>query len=609
MLGYRARPFVRHRVPLVRLIIRKKWLFLALALLPVVAAGWGIAWLTPKVKARQSQEFLRVAEGYLNTGKTRDAVISLNSSLRLMPDNPTALRLLAKIQTAQGDPVALDTWGKLLATGKIQLDDVGIYAQVAANQQDWALADRLAGVTAITGNKALPHLIRAGLLNSKGDSTAIEAELRQAVEKDQTLVSKRALAKFLLLQRLTKESSKEAFDILNEISKVQDATGAEALITALIKGIVPANELPAWIAAIRAHPKINQRGLCLADYTESLTRLAPHATVVAKLKERVENAPVKDRSEAMEWLLKMSEPALAANLLTQNEAQMSESSYCLWLDANSLIGNWPAVLKSLDDPANPIKENYLVQLYKAGAYQMAGRSEEADPLFLSVFEQSQGDKEKFLKCLVFLSASRQDDLFEKGLKKVLSDTPHAADSFRALLPSIYLQRDSAVALRFYELASETSPQLATDMAMQNDLLYLRILMEQSQSAKSAAALSQANPMDRSLRITHAFAVLKSGNPAEALQILEASEQGIASSSLLPHEKAVVAAILAANDRTKDAELVARMVQPNQLSIQEIQLVQSQFQNLDAKESASSSTSQSSPSSAMTGSTKATKKPK
>jgi hypothetical protein len=91
--------------------------------------------------------------------------------------------------------------------------------------------------------------------------------------------------------------------------------------------------------------------------------------------------------------------------------------------------------------------------------------------------------------------------------------------------------------------------------------------------------------------------------------LEASEQGIAASTLLPHQKAVVAAILAANGQEKEAELVTRMVQPNQLSVQEIQLVQSQFQKLDAKESASSSTSQSSPSSAMTASPKATKKPK
>ncbi|NDG72821.1 MAG: hypothetical protein EBY32_16290, partial [Proteobacteria bacterium] len=281
--------------------------------------------------------------------------------------------------------------------------------------------------------------------------------------------------------------------------------------------------------------------------------------------------------------------------------QLSESSYYTWLDANSLVGNWAVVLKSLDDPDNPIKEDYLIQLYKAGAYLMAGRLEEAQPLFLSVFEQSQGDKEKFLKCLAFLSTSRQNDLFEKGLKKELSDPTHAADSFKALLPSIYLQRDSAVALRFYELASETSPQLATDVAMQNDLLYLKILMGQQQAEEKLAALSKANPMDQSLRITHAFAVLKSGNPLDALRILQASEQGIAASSLLPHEKAVLAAILNANDRTKDAELVTRMVQPNQLSVQEIQLVQNSF---SSRKQASSA-----PTSSMSSSPKAASKPK
>jgi tetratricopeptide (TPR) repeat protein len=601
MLGYKIRRFVRQRVPLMRLIIRRKWVFLALAMLPVIAACWGIAWLAPKVKARQSSEFVKVAQSYLNTGKTRDAVISLNSSLRLMPNNPAALRLLARIQTAQGDPVALETWKKLMATGKGQFEDLGIYAEVAVKQQDWALADRLADATAVTGNKAMPHLIRARLLSLKGNPNLIETELRQAVDKDETLVSKRALAELLLSQRLNEKRSKEAFEILREISKSQDASGAEALATALFKGIVPPDEIPGWIAATRAHPDSSQRLLCMADYTEGVLGMASHESVTAKLHARVEKAPLKDRAESMEWLVSMGKPDLAANLLTPSEAKLSESSYYTWLDANSLIGNWAVVLKSLDDPASPIKEDYLIQLYKAGAYLMAGRSEEAEPLFLSVFEQSQGDKRKFLKCLAFLSTSRQNDLFEKGLKKELSDPTHAADSFKALLPSIYLQRDSAVALRFYELASETSPQLATDMAMQNDLLYLKILMGQQQAAEKLAALSRANPMDRSLRITHAFAALKSGNPLDALKILQASEQGIAASSLLPHEKAVVAAILAANDRTKDAELVARMVQPNQLSVQEIQLVQNSF--------ASRKEASPPPTSAISSSPKTTNKPK
>ena len=564
------------RTTLMQLLFRRKWMVLSLTLLASTGTAWGFFWVNAKLKVRYSQEFFEVAQTYLSAGKTREAVISLNSSLRMMPDNPSALRLLARIQTSQNQPDALETWKKLMATGKGQFEDLGIYAEVAVKQQDWALADRLADATAATGNKAMPHLIRARLLSLKGNPALIETELRQAVEKDETLVSKRALAELLLSQRLNEKKSKEAFEILREISKSQEASGAEALATALFKGVVPSEELPRWITAIRAHPLSSQRCLCMADYTESVLGLASHESVAAKLHARVEKAPLKDRAEGMEWLVSMGKPDLAANLLTPSEAQMSESSYYTWLDANSLIGNWAVVLKSLDDPANPIKEDYLIQLYKAGAYVTAGRQQEADPLFISVLEQTQEDKTKFLKCLAFLNVSRRDELFETGLKRVLSDSSSAADSFKALLPSTYLRRDSAATLRYYELASATAPQLASEIALQNDLFYLKILMGQQQVAEKLAALSQANPMDRSLRITHAFAVFKGGDHAGALKVLEGSEQQIAASTLFPHEKAVVTAILTANDRTKDAELVARMIQPNQLSIQEIQLVQNSF---------------------------------
>jgi flagellar motor switch protein FliG len=126
-------------------------------------------------------------------------------------------------------------------------------------------------------------------------------------------------------------------------------------------------------------------------------------------------------------------------------------------------------------------------------------------------------------------------------------------------------------------------------------------MGQQEVAEKVAALSQANPMDQSLRITHAFAVLKSGNPAEALKVLQGSEKQMAATTLFPHEKVVVAAILNANDRAKEAELVTRMVQPNQLSVQEIQLVQNSF---SSRKEASPP-----PTSAMSSSPKAANKPK
>jgi len=561
-----------------RFIIQKKWILIAAALIPVIAACGALLWLAPKLKARQSREFLKVAERYLSSGKTRDGLVSLKCSLRLMPNNPDALRLLARIQTSQGDPAALDSWNKLLATGKVKLEDIALFAEVAANQQDWELSDRLAQAAEFSGNKGLPHLIRAGLLHAKGEPAAIEVELRKAVEVDQTLLSKRALAKFLLSQRMNEERSKEIFEILQEISKLQNIYGVEALATGLTKGIVPTAEISSWIAAIRAHPNSAQRDLCLADYMEIKSGLAPQEVVVAKLKERVKQAPIEARLEAMKWLSQLNEYTVAADLLSPSDALKSQSAYIAWLDANSLAENWPVILKSFDDPSNTFQEDYIIRLYRGHAYFTAGRKDEAEALFQSVYEQTHGDREKFLRSLVFLNLARQQDIFERGLKELLTNDKKDGDVFRALLPSTILRRNSADTLRFYELVATSSPILLEDIAFQNDLNYLRILLGQSYSEEKAASLSQANPMDQSLRITHAFAAYKSGNPAEALKILEAYEPGIVGSTLLDHEKAVLAAIFNANARAEEAKLVARMVQPNQLSVQEIQLVQSQFQN-------------------------------
>ncbi|MEI8294660.1 MAG: hypothetical protein WCG66_11885 [bacterium] len=579
MLGYPNRQFLRQRFLLSKLLFRKKLIFLVLAVVPIVAISAGFVWLFPKLKARQSQEFFKAAESYVQAGDIRNGVVCLKSSLRLMPGNPEALSLLARIQSSQGEPTALETWSKLLATGKVQLEDIGMYAQAAANHQDWALANRLTEVTAIAGNKALPHLIRAGLLQAKGEPDAVESELRQAVEVDQSQLSKRALAKFLMSRTLNEARAREAYEILREISKTPDVTGAEALTTALLKGLVPASDMPAWIAAIRANPKISLRGLCLADYTESLSGFVTPQVAASRIKQRVEKSSVTDRAEAMQWLLRLGEQRMASDLLTPGEAEMSESIYYSWLDANSAAAKWDVVLKSLDGPGNPIKEPFLVCTYRASVFQALGRKEEAQALFLSAYEQAHADNTKFLKCLAVLNTAQQDALFEKGFREVLSNPETASASFKALLPSTYLRRDSLAALRFYETAAEVSPQLAGDMALQNDLFYLKVLTGRTRNVGFAENLSKANPLDQSLRVTYAFAKFQSGNPDEALKILEASEQGIAASSLRPHEKAVVASILAANGRRKDAEVVARLVQPNQLSIQEIQLVQNQFQNV------------------------------
>ena len=86
--------------------------------------------------------------------------------------------------------------------------------------------------------------------------------------------------------------------------------------------------------------------------------------------------------------------------------------------------------------------------------------------------------------------------------------------------------------------------------------------------------SDANPRDFALRATYALALLKAGKNKEALTLLENCEPDIFVPALPPHHKAIVAIALAANGRQKEALGAISTVPPQQLSVQEIELVRS-----------------------------------
>jgi hypothetical protein len=75
-------------------------------------------------------------------------------------------------------------------------------------------------------------------------------------------------------------------------------------------------------------------------------------------------------------------------------------------------------------------------------------------------------------------------------------------------------------------------------------------------------------------------LLKEGKNKEALFLLENCEPDIHVASLPPHQKAIVAIALAANGRRNDALGTASLLPPQQLSMQEFQLVRSCLAQLE-----------------------------
>ena len=560
--------------------VRRRWIFNLLILLVVAGFCYGGYWAYGKYKGRQSMRLTKMAAEYLKKGKVAEATMSLETAIRLKPKNSEALRLMARLQGAAGEgPKSLDAWRKLAESGSLTLEDLSQYALTAAREGDWALADRIVNSITVGGNAVLSHMLRAELLISKNDLPGAEAELRWAVEADKTGNSRAALARFLLTRRLNAETAPEIRELLREISKQPDAIGMEALATAITRGLVPPAELPVWVAALRAHPRVDAKSLLLADVTDIQLQPETKPAVIAKMLQRMQGASVDNRTLGVQFLILMNEPAQAAALVTRDEAVKKRETFALWLDAQSLSKNWPSILDALAQPNLPLPE-YLSTLYRGRAMVMSGKEAEGRAAYGEALQKASPNKPDFLQSLAYLHLAGEDQLFEQGFQQVLSDPSTAKESFRQLLPSVMMRRDAARTRRAYEIAAATSPELANDPTLQNDMAYLNLLLGLPEDTKKLAFQSEANPRDFSFRSTYALALLKTGKNKEALALLDNCEPDIHVASLPPHHKAIVAAALAANGRRNEALGTASILPPQQLSVQEIEFVRSYLAQLE-----------------------------
>ena len=540
--------------------------------IPVVLAligclvGGGL-WAVGKFERRQSRKLTDMAANYLKEGKAEEARMGLETALRLDPRNAKALRMIAGLRRAQGaDPEALDAMRRLAESGQMSLDDLVIYAQMAARAGDLALAERLANNAGRGGNTVLRHMLRAELGAAKNDPEAVEKELRAAAEADESGQSKLALARFLVQRRLNAETAPEVLAMLRSLSSKNDALGAEAIGMILAAGLVPQSEVEVLVKAIRQHPATNPRLLILADSTEVALNPTQKAEVVRRTAERLKGAPMEQRVEAMVWAMRLGEPATASALITPEEASKEAKVYSLWLDSMAQQNRWVEITAQLSKEGSPLPA-YLQGLYAGRALVAAGRGNEGRAEYAKALQTASPKREEFLQAVAYLGAAGEDGLFEQGLRKALEKPDDAQAVMRAVVPAVAMRRDAAQTLKVYEIAA-SAPALKNDLTLKNDIDYLTLMLGRPVDTRAIAQRSESNPRDFAFRVTYALALLKAGDGRKALEVLENCEPDVHVVSLPPHHKAIVAAAMASAGKQKEALQVAYQIAPMAVSQQE-----------------------------------------
>lgn len=565
----------------------------------------------------RATRYQKAAEALLSQNKNDEALMNVQKALFLVPDHIASCRLMARLLDAQGDSRALEYYrfvaleGSILPS-EIQLGDassdagaffegggdvlrsgdkfLGAKEEVVlspkATREDamnLALAAVKYGRLVVAWDVAnllslkwkdsvFPHLLKASINGRMGDLAAQESELRTALSKSENLETLMAFYEFLLSQPQSKpKRSAELVRVLDQITKLDPSRKSlELCANTISSGALEAGDALGLIQIIRRHPASDPASLLFADKLQLDLQPASRSSILQDLVKRLLALPPMERLPAVDWLIDVQEPTLAQTALPLPDAIASPKTFEMWIEVAIVLKQWKTIDKALADPANPLPA-YRTQVLEATIAGIKGNPAKSQELWSAVLSKNRNRPEIFLELLVSLIRVGEWKVLYQEMPTLLNDQNWAFKAVQTLIPVARQYRDSTLMLEFYRQAMK-SRIIANEEVIKDRAGYTRLILGEAVPLQELESRSRKYPENASFRLTYALGLLKSGSKVKALFELKDVEPLIQVDALLPHQKAVYAAIVAANGQVEEAQGIIKTISPGSLTRQEEALV-------------------------------------
>jgi hypothetical protein len=498
---------------------------------------------------------------------------NLNLALSMSPNHLEASRLAARLADLEEDSRAVAYHETVLASWGAEPEDWRRGALSAARFKQLEIALKWATKAAkLSNDPSFPHLVQAEIYASQGDPFEQERELRAALAQKESPEILNALACFLLDRKndLSLHGA-EAATLLRKISLIDSGPlGLAALKTALSSGILFEDDILEWLDAYRAHPASDPASALFVD--EIQMRVFPDScvSVYQGVVSRGLALRPESRIPLARWLLQNKQAPAVLTLLPINDVIDNSSAFQCWVDASMSLKKWDQIENALVSPSNPLPP-YKTQALRATIAGMSGDSAKSEKLWREVLLKYRSQPDVFLQLLVRLTYAGKWEMLYAELPVLLNDPSWALKTVETLIPVARQHADSTIMLEFYNRTLK-SRFLFKDALPNDRAAYTKLILGDFIPLDELESRSRKYPENASFRLTYALGLLKSGSKMKALFELKDVEPLIQVNALLPHQKAVYAAIVAANGQVEEAQGIIKMISFGSLTRQEEALV-------------------------------------
>jgi tetratricopeptide (TPR) repeat protein len=541
------------------------WLWIIL----VIALGFSARPAFRFVKHLRAQSFDKEAEQALSQGNFVLAREKAMLSLRLVPGDIRAFRVMARMGDAKKDPQALRIWELICSGSEATAQDRLAYAEAALRENQLKEAEQqITQLLNDAPSKEVYHL--AGLLAYRQQKPNAAREwFQKALGLDPHYA--RAimnLARTEMSFHSDRSIQKQGIEKLIQLGDRNDEWALNSLQLLVEFGannptIFPFDSTLAKKLTSHSGAGVSERCL-VADWE---IRSAPQRAdeLVSQITSSTTGLSDDDKKKIGIWL--NQKKLFQTTLKVFPPSPDSEQDLLLvQLDAMAALGQWQKIHEFLAQDISKM-DPVLLALYRGRVSRELGNEKLFDIGWRKAIREASGN---FQAMLYIADYAEKLGEFDK-CAEVYENLLEAADQKLHFLLKLVRLYERTGRTRDLLRTIQRISEVHTEPAVVNDAAYLGLLLNDAPKERfeSAYLVYQSDPKKPAFVTTYALAQLRTGSPELALKAYDSIE---ASDLAAPGWKAVYAATLGANGKKKEAVKIAEGIEVALLKPEEKQLI-------------------------------------
>lgn len=584
---------------------KRKRLVIALVLIVLLGLGgiFGGRPVLHGIKAWQARRHARAAFALMEKEDWNEARKEASSAFQLWPDEPEAIRAIARFLSRTRQAQALEFWDRLEQHTRLTRADLTDEATMALLASDDTRATRAIRALLSGANgpvRPLDYLLSAQLSVRQG--AAIEAhDALQKVFGDAHASGREKLQAALVEIGISAGNDtwrSEAWSWLKRISEAADAAGLDAVTvlaqTALSSEKIPENFPCAPLELsekLEAHPLARAPQKLLAVDLKIRQRPEAREELITKAVAQWKDGPPDEAATLATWLNGKNEFQQVLDAIPIEKALQSRELFLQYVDALGGLGRWREIKELLDRDRYPL-DPFVQKMYLARCNAQLGEKAAAENNWRRALEAARGDPGKLITLAGYAEKNGATDVARAAYDEAAAEAPRLRAAHQGRLR---LAQATGPTKQIHAVLAEMLALWPNDPAVQNDEAYTRLLLMGSQQSQRsddgsqrsepitknqelitleqlAAQLVQREPSSLPHRTLLGLARFRLGKFSDAMDAYSGIQ--VAPGALTPSALAVHAAVLAANGRSEDAAAEMREVDRKRLLPEEATLVES-----------------------------------